>query len=305
MGSDVFVYFTLEGASVQSQELVELAHDSGRTDTGADRDHVVARLDPTTSITEGNTAELWADRPLDLRLRPRLRSEPHAWNDADERSCISAITDRGLRVPLRSRVGGAGRPRRLDRLAHLPALRLGRCFSAILGDRRTDGGCSRRRVPRGRSRAAIAKAHSFSKPSTGPTMARLRSSIACHPRDRHGEVIRLVEGRRGRVAMQMELIIRFDYGQIVPWVRNVDGTLAAIGGPDALRLVTPIEVTGRDMTSGAEFFVSEGDVVALRLVWHPAHVEYEPAGDPRPHRCIGGTVVEGVVGAGHVQRTLG
>jgi multiple sugar transport system ATP-binding protein len=61
MGSDVFVYFTLEGASVQSQELAELAHDSGRTDTGADSDHIVARLDPTTSITEGKTAELWAD----------------------------------------------------------------------------------------------------------------------------------------------------------------------------------------------------------------------------------------------------
>ena len=61
MGSDVFVYFTLDGASVESQELAELAHDSGRTDTGADSDHVVARLDPTTSITEGKTAELWAD----------------------------------------------------------------------------------------------------------------------------------------------------------------------------------------------------------------------------------------------------
>jgi multiple sugar transport system ATP-binding protein len=61
MGSDVFVYFTLDGASVQNQELAELAHDSGRTDTGADSDHVVARLDPTTTITEGKTAELWAD----------------------------------------------------------------------------------------------------------------------------------------------------------------------------------------------------------------------------------------------------
>ncbi|MEY2424269.1 MAG: hypothetical protein QOI95_4336 [Acidimicrobiaceae bacterium] len=101
------------------------------------------------------------------------------------------------------------------------------------------------------------------------------------PRDRHGEVIRLVEGRRGRVAMQMELIIRFDYGQIVPWVRDLDGTLVAIGGPDALRLITPIDVTGRDMTSGAEFFVSDGDVVPFRLVWHPAHIAYQPSGDPR------------------------
>jgi multiple sugar transport system ATP-binding protein len=61
MGSDVFVYFSLEGESAQSQELEELARDSGRTDTGIDSDHIVARLDPTTSITDGDVAELWAD----------------------------------------------------------------------------------------------------------------------------------------------------------------------------------------------------------------------------------------------------
>jgi multiple sugar transport system ATP-binding protein len=61
MGSDVFVYFSLEGESAQSQELEELARDSGRTDTGIDSDHIVARLDPTTSISDGKAAELWAD----------------------------------------------------------------------------------------------------------------------------------------------------------------------------------------------------------------------------------------------------
>jgi GH15 family glucan-1,4-alpha-glucosidase len=100
------------------------------------------------------------------------------------------------------------------------------------------------------------------------------------PRDRNLEVIRLVEGRRGRVAMQMELIIRFDYGHIVPWVRNIDGVLVAIGGPDALRLVTPVEVRGRDMTSVAEFTVGEGEVVPFTLTWHPAHVDYRATSDP-------------------------
>jgi GH15 family glucan-1,4-alpha-glucosidase len=101
------------------------------------------------------------------------------------------------------------------------------------------------------------------------------------PRDRHPEVIRLVEGRRGRVAMQMELIIRFDYGHIVPWVRHLDGALVAVGGPDALRLVTPVDVRGRDMTSVAEFSVSEGDVVPFRLSWQQAHLGFEPIGDPQ------------------------
>jgi multiple sugar transport system ATP-binding protein len=64
MGSDVFVYFTLEGedpAKLDSAELAELAQDSGRTDTGSAAEEVVARLDTATQVTEGTQAELWAD----------------------------------------------------------------------------------------------------------------------------------------------------------------------------------------------------------------------------------------------------
>src|SRR6201997_821409 len=60
------------------------------------------------------------------------------------------------------------------------------------------------------------------------------------PRGRNPDIIRIVEGLRGKVSMQMELIIRFDYGHIVPWVRRrkcFDG-LEAIAGPDALILRT-------------------------------------------------------------------
>jgi hypothetical protein len=44
-------------------------------------------------------------------------------------------------------------------------------------------------------------------------------------------VIRVVEGISGRVEMTLELIIRFDYGSVVPWMRKVDGRQHAIGGP--------------------------------------------------------------------------
>ena len=101
------------------------------------------------------------------------------------------------------------------------------------------------------------------------------------PRDDQLDVVRLVEGRRGRVAMQMELVIRFDYGWVVPWVRRTDGGLSAVAGPDALVLVTPVEVTGRGLTSVAEFTVGEGQMVPFQLVWHPSHEECHPVGDPR------------------------
>jgi multiple sugar transport system ATP-binding protein len=64
MGSDVFVYFTLEDTQAEalhSAELDELAQDSGRTESGASGEQVVARLDTATSAREGSQTELWAD----------------------------------------------------------------------------------------------------------------------------------------------------------------------------------------------------------------------------------------------------
>src|SRR5436309_9328215 len=73
------------------------------------------------------------------------------------------------------------------------------------------------------------------------------------PRGENPDIIRIIEGLRGKVSMQMELIIRFDYGHIVPWVRRrqrFDG-LEAIAGPDGLILRTPVEMRGKDFTTAA------------------------------------------------------
>ncbi len=91
------------------------------------------------------------------------------------------------------------------------------------------------------------------------------------PRDINPDVVRIVEGVRGRVDMRMELVIRFDYGWIVPWVRTVEDTLLAIAGPDALLLRTPVKHEGRDMRTVAEFTVSEGERVPFVLRWFPSH----------------------------------
>src|SRR4051794_1134453 len=42
------------------------------------------------------------------------------------------------------------------------------------------------------------------------------------PRGRASDLIRIVVGRRGRVAMRTELVLRFDYGSIVPWVSRLE-----------------------------------------------------------------------------------
>ena len=91
------------------------------------------------------------------------------------------------------------------------------------------------------------------------------------PRGENPDIIRIVEGLRGKVAMQMELIIRFDYGHIVPWVRKRHGGLEAIAGPDGLILRTPIETHGKDLTTVAEFTVGEGEQVPFVLTWFASH----------------------------------
>ena len=93
------------------------------------------------------------------------------------------------------------------------------------------------------------------------------------PRGENPDIIRIVEGLRGEVPMQMELIIRFDYGLIIPWVRKAHDGLEAIAGPDALILRTPIETCGKDMTTVAEFTVKEGERIPFVLTWFASHQE--------------------------------
>jgi GH15 family glucan-1,4-alpha-glucosidase len=85
------------------------------------------------------------------------------------------------------------------------------------------------------------------------------------------DLTRIVEGIRGEVRMEMELIIRFDYGSIVPWVRKMDGHLRAIAGPDALSLWTMVPCYGKDLTTRADFVVREGERMSFLLMWHPSH----------------------------------
>jgi GH15 family glucan-1,4-alpha-glucosidase len=95
--------------------------------------------------------------------------------------------------------------------------------------------------------------------------------IDCMPiRSEVPDVVRIVEGVSGRVDMRMDLLIRFDYGRSVPWVRKTDDALQAIAGPDALELRTPIPTRGEGMTTVAEFSVGAGVSVPFVLTWHPS-----------------------------------
>ncbi len=103
--------------------------------------------------------------------------------------------------------------------------------------------------------------------------------IDCMPvRETHPEIARVVRGVKGRVDMSMELVVRFDYGSVLPWVRRSDAdSLTFIAGPNALSLWTPVDTRGEDFSTVAQFSVSEGQEIPFVLGWTASH---EPG--PRP-----------------------
>ena len=100
------------------------------------------------------------------------------------------------------------------------------------------------------------------------------------PRGSAPDIVRIVEGLHGTVAMHSELVIRFDFGRILPWVRRIDHARVAIAGPDALCLRTPAPVRGEQMKTLSDFTVSAGQRVPFVLTWFPSHEELPAAVDP-------------------------
>ena len=156
----------------------------------------------------------------------------------------------------------------------LPRFDSGACFAALLGDERN-------------GRWLLAPADERAQPSrryvedtlilettweTDGGVVRVLDFMP--PRGEAPDIVRIVEGVRGRVEMETELVIRFDYGRVVPWVRRLDGdTRLAIAGPDALCLRTPVDVGGEDLKTVGRFTVAEGKRVPFVLTWYPSFRE--------------------------------
>jgi GH15 family glucan-1,4-alpha-glucosidase len=92
-------------------------------------------------------------------------------------------------------------------------------------------------------------------------------------------LVRIAEGLTGRVTLRMEYVVRFDYGSIVPWVRRVDRGLLAVGGPDALLLITGVELESRDLRTVAEFTLGPGERATFDLSYFPSEADVPAPGD--------------------------
>jgi GH15 family glucan-1,4-alpha-glucosidase len=145
------------------------------------------------------------------------------------------------------------------------------CFAALLGDERHGTWSLRpaghvRKVERRYREGTLILETDF---TTDTGVVRV---VDCMPvRGHNPDVVRVVECLSGRVALRMHLVIRFDYGSVVPWVRRHGGRLMAVAGPDALSLATTVRTHGENMTTVAEFELSKGERVPFVLTWSPSH----------------------------------
>jgi GH15 family glucan-1,4-alpha-glucosidase len=162
-----------------------------------------------------------------------------------------------------------------------PRFDSGACFAALLGTR--DHGRwiieplagNPRRLRQYRNHTLILETR-FETPDGAATLIDFMP-----PRNRNSEIVRLVRGEHGRMRFRMELILRFDYGYVVPWVSRLeDGTWRAIAGPDMVVLRTPVTLTGKDFTTVTEFDVAGGETVPFVLTYAPSHLASPEAIDP-------------------------
>ncbi|HKD84466.1 MAG TPA: glycoside hydrolase family 15 protein [Terriglobales bacterium] len=100
-------------------------------------------------------------------------------------------------------------------------------------------------------------------------------------RERNPDVVRIVRGLKGNVAMSMELVLRFDYGHTVPWVTRMDdGALRAIAGPDMAVFRTSAPIRGEDLKTVADFTIHEGESATFVLTYGPSYNEIPQCVEP-------------------------
>ncbi|MER5718142.1 glycoside hydrolase family 15 protein [Streptomyces sp. NPDC002132] len=176
-----------------------------------------------------------------------------------------------------------GRDGSIDWLC-LPRFDSGACFARLLGDEENGHW---RIAPSGAEGPCTRRAY---RPDTlvldtewETADGAIRVTDLMPQRDRAPDVVRVVEGLRGRVTVCSTLRLRFDYGSVVPWMRRSDGHRVAVAGPDAVWLRSEPEVLtwGEDFCTFSEFTVEEGESVAFVLTWHPSHHPRPPLVDPR------------------------
>jgi GH15 family glucan-1,4-alpha-glucosidase len=94
------------------------------------------------------------------------------------------------------------------------------------------------------------------------------------------DLVRIIRGRRGRVAMRSELLVRFNYGSSIPWVTRMDdGGLRAIAGPDMVTLRSSVTLRGEGLSTVSEFAIGAGETACFVMTYGSSHLPAPSAVD--------------------------
>ena len=173
-----------------------------------------------------------------------------------------------------------GRDGSIDWLC-FPRFDSGACFAALLGTkdhgrwRIAPCGELRRVTRRYRDRTLILETEMVSEEGT------IRLTDFMPIRGRTPDLVRVVEGVSGRVTVEHELVIRYDYGSVKPWIRREQGRVHAIAGADALVLASDVPTETRATENGARFTIEPGQRAQFVLTWHPSYDEMPASPDPQ------------------------
>ena len=154
------------------------------------------------------------------------------------------------------------------------------CFAALLGTREHGRWSIAPRAParvsrRYRPNTLVLETH-FETRDGAATLVDFMPLRSGNP-----AIVRLVIGTRGQVAMSTELILRFGYGAIVPWVTRLEnGALRAIAGPEMMIVHTPVHLRGENMTTVGEFTINQGDTIPFVLSFLRSHRPLHEPLDP-------------------------
>jgi GH15 family glucan-1,4-alpha-glucosidase len=173
-----------------------------------------------------------------------------------------------------------GRDGSIDWLC-LPRFDSGACFAALLGEPEHGRWLIAPRDPVTRAERRYRDGSLILTSRFATAEGEVELVDFMRPQHAQPHLVRLVRGRRGRVAMRTELILRFGYGTAVPWVERLPegGGLTAVAGPDMAVLRTPVELRGEDLRTLGEFEVDAGETVPFVLSWGPSHRSPPPPVD--------------------------
>ncbi|MBB4931435.1 GH15 family glucan-1,4-alpha-glucosidase [Lipingzhangella halophila] len=148
------------------------------------------------------------------------------------------------------------------------------CFSAILGDEQNGNWWIRPAANEGAATRRHYRSETLILETEWETSeGAVRVIDFMPPRGGAPHIVRIVEGLSGTVRMSTALRLRFDYGNVVPWIHRSGTEMAAVAGPDSVWLSSPVPMEGHNFVHDATFTVSAGQRVPFVMTWHPSEVE--------------------------------